>query len=71
MATAENKGDNNVTIYLHKISKDYNRSGYTKDVIDVITTTVINPENPDEMIYTVKDVATGVELIQTLYKDIL
>ena len=57
-----------MTIYLHKISKDYSRSGHTKDVIDVITTTVINPENNDEMTYTMKDVATGVELIQTLYK---
>ena len=57
-----------MTIYLHKISKDNSRSGHTKDVIDVITTTVINPENNDEMTYTMKDVATGVELIQTLYK---
>ena len=68
MATAEYKGDNDLTIYLHKISKDYSRSGHTKDVIDIITTTVINPENHDEMTYTMKDVATGVELIQTFYK---
>ena len=58
MATADFKG-NSLIVYLHKISDN---------TIDVITTITINPEKPDQMTYIVKDVASGIELIQTLYK---
>ena len=35
---------------------------------DIITKINIDPENPKKMTYIVKDVASGVELIQTLNK---
>ena len=38
------------------------------DVIEIIATNTVDPETPDKMIYTLKDVASGEKLIQTLYK---
>ena len=38
------------------------------DVLDIITKINIDPENPKKMTYIVKDVASSVELIQTLDK---
>ena len=38
------------------------------DVLDIITKINIDPENPNKMTYIVKDVASSVELIQTLNK---
>ena len=36
--------------------------------LDAINEIKIDPEKPDEMLYIVKDAETGVEVIQTLYK---
>ena len=38
------------------------------DKLDAINEIKIDPEKPDEMLYILKDVETGVEVIQTLYK---
>ena len=38
------------------------------DVIEIIATNTVDPETPDKMIYTLKDVVSGEKLVQTLYK---
>ena len=55
-AVAEFVGNSLVT-YLHKLDDDS---------IDVIATRTINPENPNVMIYSLKDVASDTSLIQTM-----
>ena len=55
-ATAEFKGNSLIT-YLHKLEDD---------VVDVIAIRTIDPTNPDVMIYTLKDVESGSDLVQTM-----
>ena len=55
-AVAEFVGNSLVT-YLYKLDDDS---------VDVITTHTINPENPNVMIYSLKDVASDTSLIQTM-----
>lgn len=57
-ATAEIKG-NTFTTYLHKLDDNE---------VDVIAIRTIEPSNPNVMTYTLRDVASGVELIQKLNK---
>ena len=37
-----------------------------KNVIEIITKTTMDPRNPNEVAYVIKDVRSGVELIQVL-----
>ena len=37
-----------------------------KNVIEIITKTTMDPRNPNEVAYVIKDVPSGVELIQVL-----
>ena len=57
-ARAEFKGNSLVT-YLHKLDND---------VVDVTATRTIDPQKPNEMSYVLKDVSSGVELKQTLFR---
>ena len=57
-ARAEIKGNSLVT-YLHKLDND---------VVDVTATRTIDPQKPNEMLYVLKDISSGVELKQTLFK---
>ena len=57
-ARAEFKGNSLIT-YLHKLDND---------VVDVTATRTIDPQKPNEMSYVLKDVSSGVELKQTLFK---
>ena len=57
-AQAEFKGNSLVT-YLHKLEDD---------VVDVTATRTIDPQKPNEMLYVLKDLNSGVELKQTLFK---
>ena len=57
-ARAEFKGNSLVT-YLHKLDND---------VVDVTATRTIDPQKPNEMLYVLKDVSSGVELKQTMFK---
>ena len=40
----------------------------TIDVIEVIATNTVDPDTPNKMTYSLKDVVSGEKLIQTLYK---
>ena len=40
----------------------------TIDVIEVIATNTVNPDTPNKMTYSLKDVASGEKLVQILYK---
>ena len=57
-ARAELKGNSLIT-YLHKLDND---------VVDVTATRTIDPLKPNEMLYVLKDLNSGVELKQTLFK---
>ena len=57
-AQAEFKGNSLVT-YLHKLDDD---------VVDVTATRTIDPQKPNEMLYVLKDLNSGIELKQTLFK---
>ena len=66
-ATCEFKGNSLVT-YFRATDEQKNVIDDTIDVIEVIATNTVDPETPDKMIYTLKDVASGEKLIQILYK---
>ena len=57
-ARAELKGNSLIT-YLHKLDND---------VVDVTATRTIDPQKPNEMLYVLKDISSGVELKQTMFK---
>jgi hypothetical protein len=57
-ARDELKGNSLVT-YLHKLEDD---------VVDVTATRTIDPQKPNEMLYVLKDLSSGVDLKQTLFK---
>ena len=57
-AVAELKG-NSIVTNLHKLDNN---------VVDVIATRIVDPQNPNKMIYKLKDVPTGYELVQVLKK---
>ena len=58
-----NFGGHVLVAYMHR-----NLEG-NKDVIEIITTTTIDPRDPNEVAYVIKDVRSGVELIQVLRKE--
>ena len=59
-ATAEFRGNTMVT-YFHEMVDGH-------DVIDIMAYNTVDPKAPNEMTYTLKDVESGVEVIQKLYK---
>jgi hypothetical protein len=59
-ATAEFK-DNTLMTYLHKPEDD---------VIDVIAIRTIDPATPDIMTYTLRDVESGNDLVQTMSRQV-
>ena len=65
--TCELKGNSLVT-YFHILDEQTDVIDYKVDVIEIIATNTVDPETPNKMIYTLKDVATGEKLIQTLCK---
>ena len=65
-ATCEFKGHSLVT-YFRATDEQKNVIDDTIDVIEVIATNTVDPETPNKMIYTLKDVASGEKLIQVLY----
>ena len=58
-----NFGGHILVAYMHS-----NLEG-NKDVIEIITTTTLDPRNPNEVAYVIKDVPSGVELIQVLRRN--
>ena len=57
-AVAEFKGDSLYT-YLHKLNDN---------IVDVIAICKINPDTPNRMTYIIRDVASGKELKQIMFK---
>ena len=66
-ATCEFKGNSLVT-YFRATDEQKDVIDDTIDVIEVIATNTVNPDTPNKMTYSLKDVVSGEKLIQTLYK---
>ena len=66
-AISEFKGNSLVT-YFHILDEQKDVLDDKVDVIEIIATNTVDPETPDKMIYTLKDVKSGEKLVQTLYK---
>ena len=66
-ATCELKGNSLVT-YFRATNEQKAVIDDTIDIIEVIATNTVDPETPNKMIYTLKDVVSGEKLVQTLYK---
>ena len=66
-ATCECKGNSLVT-YFRATDEQKDVIDDNIDVIEVIATNTVDPETPNKMIYSLKDVVSGEKLIQTLYK---
>ena len=66
-ATCEFKGNSLVT-YFRATDDQKAVIDDTIDVIEVIATNTVDPETPNKMTYSLKDVVSGEKLIQTLYK---
>ena len=52
-----NFGGHILVAYMHRILEGY------EDVIEIITTTKMDPRNPNEVNYIIKDVASGKEFL--------
>ena len=66
-ATCEFKGNSLVT-YFRATDEQKDVIDDTIDVIEVIATNTVNPDTPNKMTYSLKDVASGEKLVQILYK---
>ena len=66
-ATCEFKGYSLVT-YFRATDEQKDDIDDAIDVIEVIATNTINPDTPDKMTYSLKDVASAEKLVQILYK---
>ena len=66
-ATCEFKGYSLVT-YFRATNEQKAVIDDTIDVIEVIATNTVDPDTPNKMTYSLKDVVSGEKLIQTLYK---